>query len=321
MPRLHLVAERLEHRRAAGRRRRRPPRPRARANAGFSLQKAVPGVDRLRARLAHGVDDGLDVQVRVLRRRRPDEHRLVGVGHVGRLAVGLGVDRDRPDAEALARAHHATRDLAPVGDQDLVERLARGQSARLYQTSARRASRAREESRQAAKPPGGRMREAVERRAARPTTRSVPNPLRTVARRPPDRTRAPAGLLVPTPLLFWRLGSLGGSPSPTRVHRAQPIVTDLDPTRVLAALASPTRLHRVEPSSPMPILGGFAAWRLSLSGRSCAARLHLNEVFLLVHVGRPSARRRVRRRRRASRATCAPRRAAAAGRRARRPRG
>ena len=46
--------------------------------------------------------------------RRPDEHRLVGVGDVRRVVVGLGVDGDGRDAEALARADDAAGDLAAI---------------------------------------------------------------------------------------------------------------------------------------------------------------------------------------------------------------
>lgn len=38
--------------------------------------------------------------------------------------VGLGVDRDSFDAEAVGRAHHAARDLAAVGYQELSEERA-----------------------------------------------------------------------------------------------------------------------------------------------------------------------------------------------------
>ena len=43
--------------------------------------------------------------------------------HVLRVAVGLGMDDDGLDAELAARALDAQRDLAAIGDQDLVEQL------------------------------------------------------------------------------------------------------------------------------------------------------------------------------------------------------
>ena len=51
----------------------------------------------------------------------PMQERLVGIRDEARVAVGLAVDGDRGDAELPQRAHDADRDLAAVGDQDLVE--------------------------------------------------------------------------------------------------------------------------------------------------------------------------------------------------------
>jgi hypothetical protein len=39
------------------------------------------------------------------------------------VAIGIGVDRDRPDAEPLQRAEDAAGDLAAIGDQDRVEHV------------------------------------------------------------------------------------------------------------------------------------------------------------------------------------------------------
>jgi hypothetical protein len=78
-------------------------------------------VDGLRARLAGHVEDPLDVQV-ALRGGRPAEQvGLAGARDVRRVAVQLGVDGDRGDAELVERADDADRDLAAVGDQDLRE--------------------------------------------------------------------------------------------------------------------------------------------------------------------------------------------------------
>ncbi len=65
--------------------------------------------------------DAGNVQVAFGGGRRADGHRLVGHAHVQRVLVGLGMDRDGGDPHAPRRAHHATRDLAPVGDQDFGE--------------------------------------------------------------------------------------------------------------------------------------------------------------------------------------------------------
>ena len=55
------------------------------------------------------------------RRGGPDADVLVGEAHVERVAVGLGVDGDRLDAELAAGRDDPQGDLAPVGDEDLLE--------------------------------------------------------------------------------------------------------------------------------------------------------------------------------------------------------
>ena len=60
-------------------------------------------------------------QVGLARGRRAAAVGLVGEAHVQRVAVDVGVDGDRLDAQLAAGADHAHRDLAAVGDQDLLE--------------------------------------------------------------------------------------------------------------------------------------------------------------------------------------------------------
>ena len=84
-------------------------------------QEAVARMNRLRAGLLAGRHDLVDQQVGLRRGRRADQHLLVGLAHVQRVGVGLGIDRHRLDAEPLAGADDAAGDLAAVGDQDLVE--------------------------------------------------------------------------------------------------------------------------------------------------------------------------------------------------------
>src|SRR5262249_55244292 len=84
-----------------------------------------------------GVDDGVDVEVAVLRRRRPDADRLVGRGDVERVHIGVGIDCDGADAEPPRRAHDAAGDLTPVGDQELGEHLRHPPAAAVPTTLAR----------------------------------------------------------------------------------------------------------------------------------------------------------------------------------------
>ena len=89
--------------------------------AGVLRQEAVAGVDRLGAGDLAGGDDRGDVQVALGRRGGADADALVGQPHPHGAGVGLGVHGDGGDAHLLAGAVDAERDLAPVGDEDLVE--------------------------------------------------------------------------------------------------------------------------------------------------------------------------------------------------------
>jgi hypothetical protein len=48
-------------------------------------------------------------------------HRFVGQRHMGSLAVGIAVHRDRGVAEFAGGTDDAAGDLAPVGNQDFVK--------------------------------------------------------------------------------------------------------------------------------------------------------------------------------------------------------
>ena len=99
--------------------------------AGVLGEEAVARMHRLRAGDLAGGDDARDVQVALRRRRRADADALVGEPHMHRVGVGGRVHRDRLDAEFLAGAQHAQRDLAAIGDQDLGEHRGRFRTASL----------------------------------------------------------------------------------------------------------------------------------------------------------------------------------------------
>ena len=88
-------------------------------------KKPVAGMNGVRAGDLAGGDDRGDIEIAVLRGRRPDADALVGELDVHRLLVGGRIDGDGGDAEFLGRAHDAQRDLPPVCDQDLVEHAIR----------------------------------------------------------------------------------------------------------------------------------------------------------------------------------------------------
>ena len=84
-------------------------------------QEAVAGMDRLRPGDLAGGEQRGNVEVGVARGRRTQADGFVGELDVHRVGVGGAVDRHRGDAELLGRAQDPQRDLAPVGDEDLLE--------------------------------------------------------------------------------------------------------------------------------------------------------------------------------------------------------
>src|ERR1051325_6242249 len=87
----------------------------------FLGEKTVSGVDRLGADVACELDDLLELQVRVFRRGAPDVVRLIRIADVDRGPVRVRVHGGSPDAELAAGTHDSDRDLAAVGDENLVE--------------------------------------------------------------------------------------------------------------------------------------------------------------------------------------------------------
>ena len=87
-------------------------------------QEAVSGVHGLGAGALDRVEQLVDREIALGRRTRAEQVGLVGALDVQRVAVELGVDRDRRDPELLAGTNDSDRDLAAVGDQDLREHAA-----------------------------------------------------------------------------------------------------------------------------------------------------------------------------------------------------
>src|SRR5205823_1586730 len=88
---------------------------------GVLREEAVAGVHAVGARLADRVDDRLGVEVALGCGLPAERVRLVGVARMRRVAIEVGIHRDRRDAELATRAHYADRDLAAVRYQDLLE--------------------------------------------------------------------------------------------------------------------------------------------------------------------------------------------------------
>ena len=95
---------------------------RKRARKGLALgQEAVAGMHGFGAGLAAGLDDLLDHQIAFGRRRRPDQDRIIGHFDMQRVAVGLGIDRDRLDPHAAGSLDDPAGDLAAIRDQNSFE--------------------------------------------------------------------------------------------------------------------------------------------------------------------------------------------------------
>ncbi len=80
-------------------------------------QKAVAGVDRLRAGGCRRRKDLVDAQVAVGGLVAAERHHPVGFGDVRRIAVGVGINRHAGDAQAFQGANGAAGDFAAVSDQ------------------------------------------------------------------------------------------------------------------------------------------------------------------------------------------------------------
>jgi len=87
-------------------------------------QEAVAGMHGLGAGLDAGLDDLVDQQIGLGRRRRADMHGLVGHLHMQGVLVGVRINRDGLDAHLAGGLDDAAGDLAAIGDQDLGEHTA-----------------------------------------------------------------------------------------------------------------------------------------------------------------------------------------------------
>src|SRR3546814_10862057 len=76
--------------------------------SGVLGQKAVAGMDRLRARRLGRLEDRVDAQIALRGRGRPDAVGGIGIGNMGGGPVGLRVEGDAAQTEA-ARDRTSTR--------------------------------------------------------------------------------------------------------------------------------------------------------------------------------------------------------------------
>ena len=84
-------------------------------------QESVPGVYRVGTGLQRRLDDVRNVEITLSRGGGADVHRRVSHPHDVGVPVGRAVHGDDGDAELSAGPRDADRDLAPVGDQQLLD--------------------------------------------------------------------------------------------------------------------------------------------------------------------------------------------------------
>ena len=89
--------------------------------AGVLGEKAVARMHGVGAGDFAGGEQRRNIEIAVLGRRRADADALVGEPHMHGIRVRRRMHGDRRDAELLAGAQHAERDLSPIGDQNLIE--------------------------------------------------------------------------------------------------------------------------------------------------------------------------------------------------------
>ena len=75
-------------------------------------------MDRLRTCIERSFDNAIAPQIAFRGGGCADPDGLVGLTHEGRFHIGIGIDRDRPQAEPSGGSHDASGNLAAVGDQD-----------------------------------------------------------------------------------------------------------------------------------------------------------------------------------------------------------
>ena len=94
------------------------PRRRASLGEGWVFgQEPVTGVYRVRAGGGHRLHDALDVEVASRGRGRADADGFVGLAHVGRRGIRIGIHGHGLHTHAPRRADDAAGDFASIGDE------------------------------------------------------------------------------------------------------------------------------------------------------------------------------------------------------------
>ena len=79
-------------------------------------QKSVAGMNRIDIAHLGRAHDAVDFQITFRAGRRADANRFIGQLDMERIDIGFGINRQGANAELLARANNAQRDLAAISD-------------------------------------------------------------------------------------------------------------------------------------------------------------------------------------------------------------
>ena len=88
---------------------------------GILGKKAIAGVDRIRACLSGGFENGWNLEIAFLRGRGADPNRFIRQTHVQSTCIGVGEHRNGPIAHGFRRAGDAASNLAAIGDEYFLE--------------------------------------------------------------------------------------------------------------------------------------------------------------------------------------------------------
>ena len=100
----------------------RDPDFRQRLRKGFALgKKTVAGMHRFRARLLAGVQDLVDDEIGLRRRRGADVDGFIGHLDMQRIAIGVRINGDGADTHFAGGLDDPAGDFATVGDEDFLE--------------------------------------------------------------------------------------------------------------------------------------------------------------------------------------------------------
>ena len=88
---------------------------------GVFRKQAITGMNGIDIRDLGRADHRGNVEITLRQLRRSNTNRFIGKAHMERIPVRLTVDRHRADAEFLARANDAQRNLAAIRHQNLID--------------------------------------------------------------------------------------------------------------------------------------------------------------------------------------------------------